>query len=346
MAFDRNTPLGRSARTMPQPTAPHIPPQHGRTAVITGTGGLGLEAALALARAGAQVVLAGRDAAKGAASVRRIQREVPDARVAFRELDLASLASIRRFSEALAGSGTTLDLLINNAGVMAPPTRQLTADGFELQLGTNHLGHFALTARLLPLLRQAAGARVVTLSSIAAQRGRIDFDNLHAQRHYQPMAVYSQSKLACLMFALELQRRSDAAGWGLRSLAAHPGVARTELLPNGAGRWSLPGLARRGLWFLFQPAAHGAWPSLMAATSPGMEGGTYIGPDGWRELRGAATQVEIPPQALDRDVAARLWADSERLTACTFPAAGRPDGSRTASFTPTRTGIPLLQPAR
>lgn len=199
---------------MPHTDTPPLPPQPGRTAVITGTGGIGLEAALALARAGAHVVLAGRNPARGATALRRIHGAVPDARAEFRELDLANLASIRRFGQDLAGSCAELDLLVNNAGVMAPPTRQLTADGFELQLGTNHFGHFALTAQLLPLLRRAPAARVVSVSSIAAQRGRIDFDNLHAQRHYRPMEVYSQSKLACLMFALELQRRSDAAGWG------------------------------------------------------------------------------------------------------------------------------------
>lgn len=319
MAIERHTPLARSASIMPPPTAPIIPSQSGRTAVVTGTGGLGLEVALALARAGAQVVLAGRDAAKGAAALRRIDAEVPDARVQFHALDLASLSSVRRFAERLAARWPTLDLLVNNAGVMTPPSRQLTADGFELQLGTNHLGHFALTAQLLPLLRQAQEARVVSVSSIAAQRGRIDFDNLHAQRHYHPMTAYSQSKLACLMFALELQRRSDAAGWGLRSMAAHPGVARTDLLPNGAGRWSLPGLARRCLWFLFQPVSQGAWPSLMAATWPGAEGGRYFGPDRWGGLRGAARQVPIPPQALDEDVAARLWVAAERFTGCFCP---------------------------
>jgi len=295
-------------------TASDIPPQHGRTAVVTGTGGLGYECALALARAGAGVIIAGRDRAKGDAAVDRIRQGVPGARVDFEVLDLARLESIEALAHRLARSHPSLDLLINNAAVMTPPRRLETADGFELQFGTNHLGHFALTARLLPLLRQGTRPRVVSVSSVAARSGRIDFEDLQSQADYKPMVAYGQSKLACLMFAFELQRRSAAAGWGVDSVAAHPGIARTDLLPNGAGATSLPGLVRRYLWFLFQPAAQGALPSLFAATSPQVRGGAYYGPDRLGETRGHPRAARIPPQALDADAASRLWAHSARLT--------------------------------
>lgn len=182
-------------------TAANIPAQNGRLAVVTGVGGLGFQDALALARAGAQVVLAGRDARKGADAVAQIQAQVPSASIRFEPLDLANLKSIADFADRLRAGADGLDLLVNNAGVMNPPERRETADGFELQLGTNYLGHFALTARLLPLLRRGRDARVVTLSSIAANRGAIDFDDLNATSRYDAMQVYSQSKLACLMFA-------------------------------------------------------------------------------------------------------------------------------------------------
>jgi NAD(P)-dependent dehydrogenase (short-subunit alcohol dehydrogenase family) len=298
-----------------------IPLLYGRSAVVTGTGGLGFACALALARAGASVILAGRNAAKGRSAVEQIHQQVPGASLAFELLDLASIESVRAFSARLGASQSSLDLLINNAGVMTPPLRRLTADGFELQLGTNHLGHFALTAGLLPLLRQSGQARVVTVSSIAAARGLIDFHDLQAERAYRPMKAYSQSKLACLMFALELQRRSQHAGWGVTSMAAHPGVARTDLLPNGAGAWSVPGLMRRWMWFLFQPAAQGALPALYAATSPDARGGAYYGPDGPGELRGRPTVAKMPSQAMSASAAERLWSLSEKLTGAVYPAA-------------------------
>lgn len=236
----------------------------------------------------------------------------------FGPLDLASLESIEAFGESLRSSRDSLDLLINNAAVMTPPKRKATSNGFELQFGTNYLGHFALTAQLLPLLRKGNKPRVVCLSSVAARRGTINFDDLQAQRSCRPMPVYSQSKLACLMFALELQRRSDAAGWGIQSIAAHPGISRTDLLPNGAGAWSAPGMARRYMWFLFQPAALGALPTLFAATSPQAQGGAYYGPDKLGETRGYPAVAKIPPQALDTSVAARLWIESEGLTEVVF----------------------------
>ncbi len=299
-------------------TVSDIPSQRGRTAVVTGTGGLGFQDALALARAGANVIIAGRNPSKGAAAVNQIRQSVPGANVTFGILDLASLESIEAFGESLRSSRDSLDLLINNAAVMTPPKRQVTSDGFELQFGTNYLGHFALTAQLLPLLRKGNKPRVVSLSSVAARSGTITFDDLQAERNYRPMPVYGQSKLACLMFALELQRRSDAAGWGIQSIAAHPGISRTDLLPNGAGAWSAPGMARRYMWFLFQPAAQGALPTIFAATSPQAQGGVYYGPDKLGETRGYPAVAKIPPQALDTSVAARLWIESEGLTEAVF----------------------------
>lgn len=299
-------------------TTSDIPSQLGRTVLVTGTGGIGFHVAMAMARAGATVIVAGRNAAKGAAAVEQISRSLPRARVRFGAVDLANLDSIETFADTVLRSHGSLDLLVNNAAVMTPPQRKETADGFELQLGTNHLGHFALTARLLPLLREGRDARVVSLSSIAARNGAIDFDDLQSRRRYMPMAAYSQSKLACLLFAFELQRRSTKAGWGIRSIAAHPGISRTDLLPNGAGPRSPQALARRYLWFLFQPAEQGALPPLYAATAPTAQAGGYYGPDTLSETRGHPIPAKVPTQAEDAGVAERLWQESERLTGTTF----------------------------
>jgi NAD(P)-dependent dehydrogenase (short-subunit alcohol dehydrogenase family) len=299
-------------------TTSNIPPQHGCTAVVTGTGGLGYEDALALARAGASVVIAGRNPRKGAEAVAAIRQAVPGGQVRFGKVDLANLASIAEFAAQLAREQDGLDLLINNAGIMTPPERRQTSDGFELQFGTNYLGHFALTGHLLPLLKKGRNARVVTLGSVAARSGAINFDDLQAKRGYKPMPVYSQSKLACVMFALELSRRSKAAGWGVESLAAHPGISRTDLLPNGAGQWSAAGMARRFLPFLFQPAWQGALPTLYAATDPAARDGAYYGPDRLGGTRGYPTEEKPPKQALDTSVAARLWDASQELTNVRF----------------------------
>ncbi len=299
-------------------TVADIPPQAGRSAVITGTGGLAYEDALALARAGGEVILAGRNPDKGADAVAKIRADVPSAAVRFEQVNLASLRSVADFSARLRSQRDSLDLLINNAGVMVPPQRQETVDGFELQFATNHLGHFALTAGLMPLLRKGRKARVISLSSVAARSGAIDFDDLNAKSSYNPMRVYSQSKLACLMFAFELQRRSEAGGWGIASIAAHPGISRTDLLHNGPGRWSLTGTTRSLLWFLFQPAAQGALPTLFAATSPEAKAGGYYGPNRMNEVRGFPAEAKIPPRALDAAAAARLWEMSERLAGTTF----------------------------
>lgn len=311
---------GASTRKQAPWSADQIGAQFGRSAVVTGPGGLGFETAFALAFAGAQVILAGRDPVKGQAAVQRIRDAVPRAKVLFEPLDLASLASVHAFADRLAHAMPKLDLLVNNAAVMAPPARQTTVDGFELQFGTNHLGHFALSARLLPLLAKAEGARVVSLSSVAARRGALRFDDLQWTTGYQPMPAYAQSKLACLMFALELQRRSQAAGWGVTSLAAHPGIARTALIPNGSGPDSLAAALRRWAWFLFQPAAQGALPTLYAACAPQARGGGYYGPRLLAETRGAPAPARVPAQALREDDARRLWTASERLTGLGFPA--------------------------
>ncbi|KFL29857.1 short-chain dehydrogenase [Devosia riboflavina] len=294
-------------------TAKDIPSQQGRSAIVTGTGGLGYEDALALALAGADVIVAGRNAQKGADAVASIRAAVPAAKVRFEQLDLASLKSVENFATRLNGQLDSLDLLVNNAGVMVPPERQETADGFELQFGTNYLGHFALTAHLLPLLRRGKEARVVTLSSIAARPGKIDFDDLQSRKTYKPMQAYSQSKLACLMLAFELQRRSTAEGWGVTSLAAHPGVSRTELLHNAPGRGSLISAARSAMWFIFQPAAQGALPTLYAATSPAAVPGAYYGPHAFGEIRGYPAFSKVPERAADQAVARRLWQVSEQL---------------------------------
>jgi NAD(P)-dependent dehydrogenase (short-subunit alcohol dehydrogenase family) len=294
-----------------------IPSQLGKTAVVTGaTGGLGYEAALALAKAGAEVILTGRDDQKGQSAVEKISREVVGAKLSYERLDLASLASVADFSQRMAAR-PSLDLLINNAGVMALPRRQTTADGFEMQFGTNHLGHFALTARLMPLLRRAGGSRVVSVSSLAHRTGRIDFNDLQGARIYSAWKAYGQSKLACLMFALELQRRSDAAGWNVTSIAAHPGFARTNLFTSGPG--GLLSLATDFAAPLFgHSAADGAQPILFAATSAEAKPGGYYGPGGLGELRGAPARALIMPQARDAAAAARLWDVSGTLTGTSF----------------------------
>lgn len=299
-------------------TASNMPSQKGRLAVVTGTGGLGYEDAQALAQAGAEVVIAGRSAEKGAQAVSQIRTLLPSAQVRFEALDLASLRSVAAFCQRLSAQTDHLDLLINNAGVMMPPKRLETEDGFEVQMGTNYLGHFALTAGLMPLLRKGDKARIISLSSLAARNGFIDFDDLNAERSYNPMRVYSQSKLACLMFALELHHRSEAAGWGVASIGTHPGVARTDLLHNAPGQNSAMGLTRTALWFLFQPVWQGALPTLFAATSPLARSGAYYGPDGLSEVRGYPAEARTPNAALDAQACARLWDVSQALTGVRF----------------------------
>lgn len=298
-------------------TTAEMSSQKGKNVIITGVGGLGFEDALALSKAGASVIIAGRDKSKGDAAVAKIREQVNDADIRFELVDLADLASIALFGERILSKLDKLDILINNAGVMTPPKRLETKDGFELQFGTNYLSHFALTAHLLPLIKKAKG-RVVSLSSVAARDGEINFDDLQAKNSYKPMPVYAQSKLACLMFAFELQRQSDKNGWDITSIAAHPGISRTELLVGKSDGRGLSGIARKYAWFMFQPVAQGALPTLFAATSPNAKPGKYYGPHAFRETRGYPHEAFVPKNALDDKTSQQLWNVSEKLAKVEF----------------------------
>jgi NAD(P)-dependent dehydrogenase (short-subunit alcohol dehydrogenase family) len=287
-------------------TAADIPDQSGRVAVVTGANsGLGLSTARDLARAGAQVVMAVRNLAKGEQAIAEI-----GGNARLEQLDLASLENVRAFADRVGGP---IDLLINNAGVMAPP-RQTTVDGFESQFGTNHLGHFALTGLLLPKLLAAPEPRVVTLSSGAHRIGTIHFDNLQGDSHYNNWLWYGQSKLANLMFAIELSRRASAAGSELVSVAAHPGYAATNLQFAGPATWYEKGIMAVTNRVLAQSGDMGALPTLYAATFPGLAGGSFIGPDGFMEQRGYPHLVTGKKSAYDEAAARRLWEVSEELT--------------------------------
>ncbi len=314
-------------------TAEQIPSQAGKLALVTGANsGIGYQAALQLARHGAHVLLGCRNLAKGQAALERLRREAefsalgaPSASAEVAELDMASLASIRRFAAEFAASGRQLDLLINNAGVMALPQRELTEDGFERQFGTNHLGHFALTGLLMPQLLAAQAAsgqasRVVTVASIAHRNGKIEFDNLQGERKYTPRDAYNRSKLANVMFALELDRRARAAGSKLLSIPVHPGVARTRIIANGMQPTGLTAMVIGMVSaVVMQSDEAGALPTLYAATSPQAKGGEYIGPDGFMAIKGSPVVEQPRPQALDEAVAKRLWTVSEELTGVVYP---------------------------
>lgn len=293
-------------------TADRIGDLAGRVAIVTGANtGIGKETARALAQKGARVVLACRSAARGEDALRDL-REAPLAgTVELELLDLSSLASVRDFAGRFKGRTDRLDLLINNAGVMMPPASK-TAEGFELQFGTNHLGHFALTGLLADLLLGTEGSRVVTVSSEAHKWGEINFDDLQWEaRPYKKMAAYGQSKLANLIFAYELQRRLGAAGSGTRSLAAHPGWTGTDLQRNSSlFRFFNPILAMRP-W-------QGALPTLRAATDPAAAGGVFFGPHGFMGMRGYPVPVTSTPASRDEDIARRLWEISEALTGVSF----------------------------
>jgi NAD(P)-dependent dehydrogenase (short-subunit alcohol dehydrogenase family) len=307
-------------------TSEQIPDQSGRIAIVTGANsGLGLSAARELARHGAHVVLACRNTAKGEAAVSEIEAASPGARVELAALDLSSLASVKEFADGYLAGHDGLDLLINNAGLMAPP-RGETADGFELQLGTNHLGHFALTGHLIGAMEGRDDARVVALSSIAHRTGKIKFDDLQSERRYSRWRAYGQSKLADLMSALELDRRLKAAGSTVKSIAAHPGYSATNL------QTTAPPLIDRAVLRVTnaigaQSADMGALATLYAATYPGLNGGEFVGPDGFGELRGHPHVVTPNRAARDEDVAARLWQVSEELTGVRFELGGLPAGT-------------------
>jgi NAD(P)-dependent dehydrogenase (short-subunit alcohol dehydrogenase family) len=301
-------------------TTRDISSQSGRRVVITGANsGIGFFAALELARNGAEVIIPARTETKATVAIARIKKEVPNAKLAAAALDLASLKSVRAFAKFYGDNfpGPSLDILINNAGVMAVPQRELTVDGFERQFATNFMGPFALTALLFPHLKPQSGTRIVTLASGVVHSGKIEFDNLQSERRYVPFnGTYSQSKLADLIFALELQRRLAAIGSPIVSIGAHPGLSRTNLLSNMTGILKVIGpIVFR---FLGQSAASGALPELFAATSPDVVPGGYYGPNGVNERRGFPAPAKIPSWAFDTNVAKRLWTEAEKLTGVTF----------------------------
>jgi NAD(P)-dependent dehydrogenase (short-subunit alcohol dehydrogenase family) len=301
-----------------------VPDQTGKLIVVTGANsGTGQEATRRLAAAGAHVVMAVRTVAKGEQARAEILAQHPGAQLEVRRVDLADLASVREFADGLFTGGTPIDLLINNAGVMAPPTRMTTADGFELQFGSNFLGPFALTVRLLPLVLAAAAPRVVTMSSGMANYGRIRFGDLQWEhRRYSPNFTYAQSKLADLMLARHLAATATQRGWNLMSTAAHPGFTRTNLQTAGAslGRDKPKRTPYNSLNILpSQEVGPGTEPMLYAATSPGAVNGGYYGPSGRFGLVGPTTTVRPPRSARDAATAARLWTEAERLTGVTLP---------------------------
>jgi NAD(P)-dependent dehydrogenase (short-subunit alcohol dehydrogenase family) len=303
-----------------------VPDQTGRVAVITGANsGTGQEAARRLGAAGARVIMAVRTVAKGEQARAAILAEYPSAQLEVRRADLADLASVAAFADGLIAEGTPVDLLLNNAGVMAVPARMTTADGFELQLGSNFLGPFALTVRLLPLLLAAPAPRVATMSSGVANVGRIRFDDLQFRRGYRPNPAYAQSKLADLLMTEQLATLATERGWDLVSTAAHPGFTRTNLQTAGPSlgldRPRLTPMRVVSRMLPSQGVETGAEPLLFAATSPDAVNGGYYGPGGRFGLVGPTVTARLPRRARDRATAARLWAEAEELTGVTLPAA-------------------------
>lgn len=308
-------------------TTADIPDQTGETAIITGgNSGIGYYSALDLARKGANVLLAVRSLARGEEAARQIRAAIPHSHVDAARLDLASQSSVHDFARNYLGSGRPLHLLINNAGVMALPKRVETEDGFEMQFGTNVLGHFALTGLLLPALNATAKTapqppRIVTIASIKHLSGRINLADLQATSKYSPGGAYGQSKLGDLMFALELDRRLCACGSRVMSLAAHPGVASTNLFLRDAPKWQRPARKAVGsiIHALLNSAGQGALPTLYAATSPDAKSGGYYGPKGFFEMRGPVGEAKISQRAQDTRTAAALWEKCEQLTGVRFP---------------------------
>jgi len=293
-------------------TAADIPDQQDRIAVITGANsGIGYEAALALAKSGATVIIASRSGERGQGAVQRIRDRHQPSRVEFMQLDLASLESIALFAEEFAVRHDRLDLLINNAGVMMTPF-QKTEDGFELQFGTNHLGHFALTGHLLELVARTPGSRIVTVSSMAHKLGRIDFEDLNGESNYNRTKAYEQSKLANLLFTYELQRRLESNGSETLSVAAHPGWTATNLQSNTI-------IFRMMNPLVGMTPEQGALPSLYAAVAPGVKSGEYFGPRGLFEIRGYPTRVKSSRDSRNLEDAARLWEISEKMTGVKYP---------------------------
>ncbi len=290
----------------------------GKIIIVTGgASGIGFAASEVFASVGAELVLAVRNPVKGEKAAAKIRAKHQAVSVTVMHLDLGDLESVRRFATEFTGRFDRLDLLINNAGVMVPPYAR-TKDGFELQFGTNHLGHFALTAHLLPLLMATPLSRIVTVSSIAARRAKIQFTNLDGSNGYNPMTFYRQSKLANLLFAIELQHRLDRAEASTISVACHPGISVTNLLSRGSGRET--GVILKWLMgIVAQPAVKGALPTLYAATHPDLRGGEYIGPDGPGNTKGDPIMNNDPEKLFNKDLSSRLWQVSEELTGVKFP---------------------------
>lgn len=311
-----------------------VPDLSGKLAVVTGASdGIGVGLARRLAAAGAEVIMPVRNERKGAAAVASIADAVPGAKVSTRRLDLSSLQSVTELAAQLRSEDRPINILINNAGIMTPPRRQATVDGFELQFATNHLGHFALAGQILPLL-QRGRARVTTQSSVAVDGQSIHWDDLQWENSYAPQASYASSKLAVSLFGMELHRRSQAAGWGIISNVSHPGVAATNLLAahpemgrasDGMAVKLIRGMARIGV--LGTPET-GMLPALLAATSPAAGGGKFYGPSGFRQLRGMPDERQPYASVADADAATRIWTISEELSGVSFPVAGAFDGSR------------------
>lgn len=303
-------------------TTEHIPDQTGKIALVTGgNSGLGYETVKALGQARAHVVLACRNTEKGNVARDQLVQQTPATSIEVREIDLASLASIRQYAEAFKTEHTRLDILVNNAGVMATP-RRTTADGFELQFGTNHMGHFALTGLLLEALLHTPDSRVITVSSIGERAGRINFSNLMGEKFYERWSAYNQSKLANILFAYELQRRLKAAGSSTLSLAVHPGFAATELRTELRDR-KTPFFQRlMGSFFesLSQSVEMGVLPQLYAATAPGVQGGEYYGPSGFLERTGYPRRLRSSRRSYDEALARKLWEVSEELTGVKYTA--------------------------
>ncbi|MGA9719466.1 MAG: oxidoreductase [Acidobacteriaceae bacterium] len=302
-------------------TPRQIPTQQGRLAIVTGANsGIGFQTARYLAQAGATVILACRNAEKGEAARAKIASAYPASNLQVGVLDVADLNSVDRFAAEFSSEDKPLDLLINNAGVMALPQRQTTPQGFEMQFGTNHLGHFALTGLLLPTLLRQPGSRVVTVASIAHKGGKLNFDDLNAERRYDPRGAYQQSKLANLVFGLEFDRRLRARRATTESVIAHPGVAVTNIVSNGIGNGVQGRIIQALIPLVAQSDDRGSWPLLYAATSPEAHGGGYYGPDGIAEIKGAPVEVKPKPHAMDPAAGKRLWEVSEELTGVRYEA--------------------------
>jgi len=292
-------------------TPKDMPPQGGRTILITGANsGIGFESAKELSRKGAEVIMAVRNLEKGEEARRELKAIDPEAKIVLMVLDLSDLESVKSFADAFKKRYSKLDVLLNNAGVMVPPYTK-TKDGFELQFGVNHLGHFALTAQIFEVLKNTPGSRIVNVSSMAHKRGKINFDDLQWEKSYNKMKAYGQSKLANLLFTYELSRRAEAAGIPVKVVAAHPGVSQTNLMRYIGALKFLMNL-------MSQSSAKGALPLLYASVSPDIETADYVGPDGWMELKGNPVKVDSNEASHDKESAKKLWEVSESLTGVKF----------------------------